>query len=201
MAEGQLRARLKPGSWNVFVLAPPPTNERMNTKTLPTLDEEDLRQVRQIFEWVRIGAVTPIASLLQQGLPANLLNEKGDSLLMLAAYHGHPELVKLLLQAGADPELRNDRGQTPLAGAVFKGDVATVQVLLEHGAAVDGRMADGKTPLMMAAMFNRIEMLELLAGRGAQLQAQDASGADAMEAATRMGAHEAVAWLVERRTP
>lgn len=39
---------------------------------------------------------------------------------MLAAYHGHAELVKLLVQHGADPNRANDRGQSPLAGAVFK---------------------------------------------------------------------------------
>ena len=41
--------------------------------------------------------------------------------LMLAAYHCHAPLVKLLLEHGADPNKINDRDQSPLAGAVFKG--------------------------------------------------------------------------------
>lgn len=39
---------------------------------------------------------------------------------MLAAYHGHAELVTALAKAGADVNLLNDRGQSPLAGAIFK---------------------------------------------------------------------------------
>lgn len=51
---------------------------------------------------------------------------------MLAAYHGHAPLVKLLLDHGADPNRVNDRGQSPLAGAVFKGEDAVVEVCLPH---------------------------------------------------------------------
>jgi ankyrin repeat protein len=49
---------------------------------------------------------------------------------MLAAYHGHAPLVKLLIQHGADPNKVNDRGQTPLAGAVFKGESDVIEVCL-----------------------------------------------------------------------
>ena len=47
---------------------------------------------------------------------------------MLAAYHGHAPLVKLLIQHGADPNKINDRGQSPLAGAVFKAEAAVIEV-------------------------------------------------------------------------
>lgn len=53
---------------------------------------------------------------------------------MLASYHGHADLVKLLLQHGADPNRLNDRGQSPLAGAVFKMHEAVIEALLEGGA-------------------------------------------------------------------
>lgn len=48
--------------------------------------------------------------------------------LMLAAYHGHAALVKLLIQHGADPNRLNDRGQSPLAGAVFKKEDEVIEV-------------------------------------------------------------------------
>lgn len=47
---------------------------------------------------------------------------------MLAAYHGHAELVRLLIQHGGDPNRVNDRGQSPLAGAVFKKEDAVIEV-------------------------------------------------------------------------
>jgi ankyrin repeat protein len=60
---------------------------------------------------------------------------------MLAAYHGHAPLVKLLIQHGADPNCLNDRRQSPLAGAVFKGEAEVIEVCDHHpepGREVDG---------------------------------------------------------------
>ena len=165
----------------------------------PQLDEEDLRQVRQIFEWTRTGHGQAIASCLQQGLPANLRNEKGDSLLMLAAYHGHVEVARALLDAGADPELQNDRGQTPLAAAVFKGDEPMCRLLIERGARVDGRMADGKTAFIMAAMFGRTALMDLLVEHGADPAARDAVGWDGEALARKMAAGPALEWFAARR--
>lgn len=50
---------------------------------------------------------------------------------MLAAYHGHADLVTLLLSHGANPNSLNDRGQSPLAGAVFKGEDKVVEVCVK----------------------------------------------------------------------
>lgn len=47
---------------------------------------------------------------------------------MLAAYHGHAELVRFLIQHGADPNRLNDRLQSPLAGAVFKKEDQVIEV-------------------------------------------------------------------------
>lgn len=53
---------------------------------------------------------------------------------MLASYHGHAPLVRLLLSHGADPNRLNDRGQSPLAGVVFKNEAEVIKLLLEGGA-------------------------------------------------------------------
>lgn len=56
---------------------------------------------------------------------------------MLAAYHDHAPLVRLLLAHGADPNTLNDRAQSPLAGAIFKQADEVVEALLDGGADVD----------------------------------------------------------------
>ena len=53
---------------------------------------------------------------------------------MLASYHGHLPLTRLLLQHSADPNRLNDRQQSPLSGAIFKGEDAIVEALLDGGA-------------------------------------------------------------------
>jgi len=91
----------------------------------------------KMYDAARAGQVDIFEQTLPAGLPANLTNEKGDTLIMLAAYYGHAPLVKLLLQHGADPNRLNDRGQSPLAGAVFKNESEVVEALLEGGADPD----------------------------------------------------------------
>ena len=135
------------------------------------LDDATLEFADKVFDLARSGEAQGLATLLAQGLPADLRNHKGDSLLMLASYHGHREAVRVLLEHGADPDLRNNNGQTPLAGAAFKGDLAMVELLLAHGADVEGPTPDGKTVLMMAAMFNRGEIIDSLLEHGARIDA------------------------------
>lgn len=158
------------------------------TEPKPELDDETLAFAGRVFQFARMGHAEELAELFRQGLPANLRNDKGDSLLMLAAYNGQAEATRVILEAGGDPELANDRGQTPLAGAAFKGDIAIATLLLDHGAQVDG-IGDGtRTALMTAAMFDRTEMVDLLLTRGADPDFQDASGKKAADMARAMGA-------------
>jgi ankyrin repeat protein len=154
----------------------------------PALDDDTLAFARKVFQFARVGEVQELAALLAIGLPADLRNDKGDTLLMLASYHRHPELAELLLHHGADPELANDRGQTPLAAAAYQGDLRMVRTLLERGADVNGSGHHGRTALMTAAMFNRTEIVALLLAHEADIHARDAQGLTAQAAAETMGA-------------
>ncbi|GAA5907700.1 hypothetical protein JCM8208_005495 [Rhodotorula glutinis] len=95
---------------------------------------EALQYALQFFTACRQGSIETLQAPLEAGLPANLTNENGDTLLMLAAYHGHAPIVRLLLSHGADPNRLNDKGQSPLAGAVYKNERDVVDALLEGGA-------------------------------------------------------------------
>jgi len=154
-------------------------------KKLPVLDDETLAFAQRVFDLARYGDPGELAALLDQGLPLNLRNGKGDSLLMLAAYNGNGPAVRVLLERGADPDLINDNGQAPLAGVAFKGDLAITRLLLEHGAAVD---AGDRTPLMVAAMFDRVEIADLLLAHGADPDRRDPAGRSLGDLAATMGA-------------
>lgn len=158
-------------------------------------DDEAAEFAEQVFDVARRGDAAMLAALLAKGLPANLRNHNGDTLLMLAAYHGRVEAVKVLLEFKADPLIANDKNQLPIAGAAFKGSLNVVKALIDGGVPVDGASSDGRTALMLAAMFNRVEMVEYLLSQGANPKATDAQGATALAAAQTMGAADTAAQL------
>lgn len=169
-------------------------NQTWGSACSPAFDDTTLRFLQQVFQWVRVGDAVALAPVLAERLPPNLRNEQGDSLLILAAYHGHREVVRLLLEAGADTEIVNDRGQTALGAAAFRGDASIVQSLLRHGAQVDSPPG-GRTAFMIAAMFNRVEIMQLLRAHGADPWVRDGSGLNALEATRHMGAEQAAQLL------
>ncbi|MCX4390423.1 ankyrin repeat domain-containing protein [Micromonospora peucetia] len=98
------------------------------------LDAETLAFAHRMFDLARDGATAELADYVDAGLPVNMTNDKGDTLLILAAYHARPETVAALLARGADHSRTNDRGQTALASAAFRSSTETVRALLAAGA-------------------------------------------------------------------
>lgn len=131
------------------------------------------------LDHARHGESESLAAMIEHGLPANLSDEMGNTLLMLASYNGNLETTRMLLEHGAIVDRRNDRGQTPLGGVAFKGFHEIALLLLEHGADIDADNGGGMTPIMFAAMFGRIRVVEQLRGWGASLQRRNRLGLSA----------------------
>ncbi|MGX1547580.1 ankyrin repeat domain-containing protein [Streptomyces adustus] len=121
-------------------------------------DPEVVELATRIFDLARQGRTEELVAYVDAGVPAGLTNDRGDCLVMLAAYHGHAETVRALLARGAAADRVNDRGQTPLAGAVFKGETEVVTALLEGGA---DPTAGTPSAVDTARMFGKAELLEL----------------------------------------
>ena len=121
-------------------------------------DPEVVELATKIFDLARQGRTEALVAYVDAGVPANLTNDRGDSIVMLAAYHGHADAVSALLERGAEADRINDRGQTPLAGAVFKGEDAVIRVLLDAGA---DPSAGTPSAVDTARMFGKAELLEL----------------------------------------
>ncbi len=89
----------------------------------------------RVFDLARAGATEELAAYVDAGVPVNLTNDKGDTLLMLASYHGHAELARLLLEHGADPNLpQGGSGFRAIDAARQNGDERLEQLLRAHGA-------------------------------------------------------------------
>lgn len=120
------------------------------------LDPRAVALAQDLLDDAREGRTERLVQHVDAGVPVELTDASGNTLLMLAAYHGHAETVAALIARGAVVDALNDRGQNPLAGAVFKGEDAVVRVLLEAGADPD---AGHPTARETAAMFGRPDLL------------------------------------------
>jgi ankyrin repeat protein len=154
----------------------------------------DAERLEAAFDGVRRGDRAGLEALLARPLDLDATNARGDTLLILAAYYGHPELVGLLLDAGATPDLVSATGMTALHAATFQCGPATVVRLLDLGAAIDRGSSMG-TPLMVAAEYGRPELVELLLARGADASRTDVWGRTARDRALVAGNMQIVAVL------
>ncbi|MEE4546049.1 ankyrin repeat domain-containing protein [Streptomyces sp. V4-01] len=134
---------------------PDPTNPSGADE--PGHDPELLQLADQAFDFARTGDTDRLAAYIDAGVPVDFTNDRGDTLLMLAAYHGHTDSVKVLLQRGADPNRANEQSQTPLAGAVFKSAQDVIDALIEGGA---DPSAGAPSAIDTAIMFDRTDLLK-----------------------------------------
>jgi len=121
-------------------------------------DPGELAFTHRMFDLARKGDVERLAEHIDGGLPVNITNHAGDTLLILAAYYDHPETVRALLERGADTSYVNERGQTALAAAVFRRSGAAA-LLVAAGADPD---LGSPSAVATARFFDLPDMLALL---------------------------------------
>jgi hypothetical protein len=104
------------------------------------------RNIRQggwaLFDAAYNGREGTAKRLLRLGADANAKGSHHSytavrTVLGVATWSEHYEIVKLLLTYAADPNDRDSRGRTPIFYAAEKGNVSIVELLLKWGADVD----------------------------------------------------------------
>jgi len=140
---------------------PPPRSPQPPAGALTPADlsEDELRFLQETFDLAREGETEELARRVAAGVPVDLTNAGGDTLLVLAAYHAHEDTVRMLLAAGADHARVNDKGQTALGAAVFRRAAPIVTELLAAGADPELGRQSG---VAVAQVFELPEMLDLL---------------------------------------
>ena len=115
--------------------------------------------VEGVFALAREGRTGPLGEMLDAGVSLDLVNGRGDSLLIVAAYAQHRDTVLELLRRGADTAVVNGMGQTALACAVFRGNEAILLDLLAAGADPD---LGSHTGIQIADQFALPRMREVI---------------------------------------
>ncbi len=127
-----------------------------------TVTDEEIAYLLGVVDLARSGQTAELEAAIAGGIPVNLTNGAGDSLLILAAYHCQADTVAMLLRRGADTGRVNDRGQTALGAAVFRQSVPVVRSLLAAGA---DPAAGERSALQVAQFFGLTQLTELLVTR------------------------------------
>jgi ankyrin repeat protein len=116
----------------------------------------------------------------------------GMSALMIAASHGHAEIVRLLLAKGASVRHTSVGNTTALHDAVMSKSIETVRLLLDAGAEVNSANYTRATPLIIAGSLDDVPAgtVKLLLERGADLGMKDEQGRTARDWALLRGTAE-----------
>lgn len=142
--------------------------------------EED--DFSSLLEEASNGNIKKVKELLDKGANPNIVDNIGNTPLMLAAHNGHKKIVKLLLIKGANLDTANIFGDTALTTVVFQALFSPrcegiVKLLLNAGTRnIDFKNGDGRNSLMIAVSGMHVEIVKLLLKKGANPNVVDNIG-------------------------
>ena len=103
------------------------------------------QDVDDIFSYARHGRVDEIERLLDKGIPVDVRDAYGNTLLTIACQNGNKRVAKCVLRRAANINSRNNKGNTPLHYCYSYGYGDTLGAyLISKGADVHSRNLAGK---------------------------------------------------------
>ncbi len=141
-----------------------------------------------------------VKKLIAQGVNVSELDANQDASLVMAAYLGHSEIVRLLLEAGADVTAV-DPGMkaTALHAAAYAGRTEAARLLIEYHIDIDKQGPNnGYTALHDAIWQNNVDTAEVIINAGANLNLKSHSGETPLQFARSKNCKE-IAAMIERK--
>ena len=141
-----------------------------------------------------------VRKLIAQGVNVDELEPNGDAPLVMAAYKGYSDIVRLLLEAGADVKAV-DPGMkaTALHAAAYAGRTEAAKLLVEYHIEIDRQGPfNGYTALHDAIWQNNVDVAQVLIDAGASLSLKSHSGETPLDFAKAKHATQIVT-LIEHK--
>ncbi|WP_104037742.1 ankyrin repeat domain-containing protein [Vibrio jasicida] len=126
------------------------------------LEEEYQSLVELFFDAARIGNNEVVDTFVSQGFPIDQRNTQSYTALMVAAYQGHRETVRLLLDSGANACLQDKRGNTALMGALIKREIGIAKDLYQADCSPELRNKAGLNLKEFAEIYGQSNVLKSL---------------------------------------
>ena len=126
-----------------------------------------------IFDAVQSGDIATVKKFLDKGVPVDLTDEEGWSLIHHAAALGQVEVINLLREKGCCVDLIDNEGRTPLHYAAMNGDIKTIRLLIAMGSNVNSVDNEGNTPLKWSVMCEQNVAIEELTKHGGTVEIEE----------------------------
>ena len=139
----------------------------MAPKGEPTAGMSDTRSEHPIFDAIERGEAAAVSRLLDCRGSPEPRNAWNANPLIMACWHGHLGIAKLLVERGSDMDAAYDAGNTPLMVAAWHGHRDVVGYLLACGARAETKNRGGDDALAWAAEHGHLGIVELLLSAGA----------------------------------
>ncbi|CAH2307182.1 ankyrin repeat and SAM domain-containing 4B [Pelobates cultripes] len=112
------------------------------------------------------AAIDGYEDILKEATKKDINNSDGDGMTptLLAAYHGHLDILELVCHRGGDPDKCDIWGNSPLHHAANNGHANCVAFLVNFGANIFTMDNQFRTPLDVAALKERTDCVRILDG-------------------------------------
>ncbi|RIX46901.1 MAG: ankyrin repeat domain-containing protein [Rhodocyclales bacterium GT-UBC] len=146
---------------------------------------------------MELGDLKQAEAWLDQGLPPDFLGSRIGSGLMIGAWEGNLDLMKLFISRGADINQLNANGESALALAAWRGNLDAVKWLVDRGARINA--GERKWSALHYAVFaGHGEVVDYLLAQGANLNALSTNGSSVLMMAIYEGREEMARKLLEK---
>jgi uncharacterized protein len=171
-----------------------------NYHLFPALFKNRRNFMTALMKAVKNNDVALVKELIKQDVNVNELDANQDAPLIMAAYKGYTDIVKLLLEAGADVAVV-DPGMkaTALHAAAYAGNAEAAKLLLEYKIDMDKQGPyNGYTALHDAVWQNNVDTAKILIEAGANLHIKSNTGETALDLAKSRN-YEKIVALIEQK--
>src|SRR5574343_1663072 len=146
---------------------------------------------------MELGDLRQAEKWLDAGMPPDYMGSRTGSGLMIGAWEGKIDLMRLFVSRGADINKLNANGESAIALAAWRGHLEAVKWLLERGARINAP-ARQWSALHYAVFAGHTAVADYLIDQGADVNARSTNGSSVLMMAVYEGHEELIKPLLEK---